>query len=326
MKAKRKRPKNRKPAKRNQRGLNRLIQTTEQLREEYETKYPFAVDYDAVSTPEGYPTFEEFVTDKEASRAYTKADPLWQYQKTTQLGPLAFQRWRGAKSSKDGLNYRLPYFVLPSSESYSAKDIKAARQAGDAGKVVGTAGLTTDMSQYKKGHRKFLEQRTTLDKIKGIPGSIAPIVNYITGGGASIGGRNIPEALGALWLGKSMSSIPKPSSQEAITAPQVANAIGSWMSMPAYMSSDVVVPTAGLKFNPFRRMSRTLKREARKDMKSLDEKLNTNSRQYEREEKKEKAKLERYMKLYEKRYGVRPTIPSNTMGSDFSKFQPGGNQ
>ena len=119
-----------------------------------------------------------------------------------------------------------------------------------------------------------------------------------------------------------MSSIPKPSSQEAITGPQVANAIGSWMSMPAYMSTDVVVPTAGLKFNPFRRMSRTLKREAKRDMRSLDKKLNTNSRQYERQEKKEKAKLERLMNLYEKRYGVRPTIPSNTMGSDFSKFQP----
>lgn len=309
-----KKPKNTKPAEKNQKGLDRLTRTIEQLREEYEAKYPFAQDYDKVSTPEGLPTFEEFIISKEAGRAYNQADPLWQYQKTSQLGPLAFQRWRGAKTSKDGKNYRTPYVVLPTSEAYSAKNIAAARTTGDAGKIVGTAGLTTDTSKYKEGHKKWLEQRTTLDKIKGIPGSIAPPANYVSGRGAAIGGRNIPEALGALWLGKSMSSIPKPSSQEAITGPQVANAIGSWMSMPAYMSSDVVVPTAGLKVNPFGKQSRALKKQASRDQKSLDKKLEKGSKYYERETAKEKSRLEDQMDLYEKRYGVRPVVESNTMG------------
>ena len=54
-----KRPSNNKPAEKNQKGLEKIQKAVEQLREEYESKYPFAQDYDAVQTPEGLPTFEE---------------------------------------------------------------------------------------------------------------------------------------------------------------------------------------------------------------------------------------------------------------------------
>jgi hypothetical protein len=312
MKAKKKPSKRQQPEK-NQKGFDKINKTIELLREEYEAKYPFAQDYDAIKTPEGLPTFEEFVLGKEAGRAYNEADPLWQYQKTSQLGPLAFQRWRGAQTSKDGKNYRAPYVVLPDSQSFSASQIAGARQAGDAGDVVGTAGLTTNLKGYKEGHRKWLENRTMLDKIKGIPGSVVPPANYVTGRGAAIGGRNIPEALNAYWMNKAFGKIPMPGEDKTISAPEVANVIGSFMSMPVLGSSDVVVPTAGLKMNPFGKQVRGLKKEARKDQKDLDKKLSKGSKYYERELNKEKSRLEDQMDLYEKRYGVRPTIESNTM-------------
>lgn len=308
-----KRPSNNKPAEKNQKGLDRIQKAVEQLREEYESKYPFAQDYDAVQTPEGLPTFEEFVLSKSAGRAYNEADPLYGYQKTTQLGPLAFQRWRGAKTSADGKNYRSPYVVLPDSQSFSSGQIAAARQAGDAGDVAGTAGLTTNLKGYKEGHRKWLENRTTLDKVKGIPGSIAPPANYLTGRGAAIGGRNIPEALNAYWMSKAFGKIPMPGEDKAISAPEVANVIGSFMSMPILGSSDVVVPTAGLKVNPFGKQVRALKKDARREGKQLDKKLAKGEKYYTRELEKEKSRLEDQMDLYEKRYGVRPTVQDNTM-------------
>jgi len=305
-------PKGKGPNK-NQKGLDRIEKTVEQLREEYEAKYPFAQDYDAVSTPEGLPTFEEFVLSKDAGRVYNEADPLWQYQKTSQLGPLAFQRWRGAQTSKDGKNYRTPYVVLPDSQSFSPSQIAVARQSGDAGDVVGTAGLTTNLKGYKEGHRKWLEQRSILDKIKGIPGSIAPPANYVTGRGAAIGGRNIPEALNAYWMSKAFGKIPMPGEDKAISVPEVANVIGSFMSMPILGSSDVVVPTAGLKVNPFGKQVRALKKDARRESKQLDKKLAKGEKYYTRELEKEKSRLEDQLDLYEKRYGIRPTVQDNTM-------------
>jgi hypothetical protein len=184
MKAKKKQPK-KKVAEKNQKGLDRISKTVEQLREEYEAKYPFAQDYDAIQTPEGLPTFEEFVLGKEAGRAYNEADPLWRYQKTSQLGPLAFQRWRGAQTSADGKNYRVPYYVLPSVVPTGDGPTVGTRLGSGVtanGKLTaGPEGLTGGFGKYKKGHRMYMEQRSLIDKVKGIPGSVLPPANYLTG-------------------------------------------------------------------------------------------------------------------------------------------------
>ena len=50
-----------KPAEKNNKGLSKIQSTVTRLRDEYEAKYPFAIDYGDVLTPEGMPTFEEFV-------------------------------------------------------------------------------------------------------------------------------------------------------------------------------------------------------------------------------------------------------------------------
>ena len=305
-------PKKKKKAEKNQKGLDRIQRTVKQLRDEYEAKYPFAQDYEAVKTPEGLPTFEEFVLGKTAGREYNEADPLWQYQKTSQLGPLAFQRWRGAKTSKDGKNYRTPYAVLPTAEAYSPKQISAARAQGEAGSVAGTAGLTTNTKAYKEGHKLWLENRSMLDKVKGIAGSIVPPANYVSGRGAAIGGRNIPEVLNAIWLAKAASAFDI-KGRKNVTTPQALNALAAGQSIPASLATDLVVPTAGLKLNPFGKQVRGLKREARKNEKKLDKKLARGEEYYTRELDKEKSRLEDQMDLYEKRYGERPILEDSTM-------------
>ena len=317
-------PKRNKKATKNKKGLAKIQKTVSKLREEYEAKYPFAVDYDEVNTPEGMPTFEEFINSKEAGRVYNTADPLWQYQKTTPMGVLAYQRWRGAKTSKDGKNYRTPYIATPTAESFSPSMISALRASGEAGDVAGTGGLTTNMDMYKEGHKKYLENRTTLDKIKGIAGSVVPPANYISGRGASLGGRNIPEAINAALLLKAFKGAPsKVLSGEDFTAKELATMGGSFMGIPVAGSTDVIVPTGGFKINPFSKAVRGLKKDAKKSNKKLDNKLSKGSKQYNIQLGKEKADFERQAKLYEKRYGFKPAIPEMTQGFRPAQYQAG---
>lgn len=314
-----------KPAKKNQKGLDRLQRTVEKLREEYEAKYPFAVDYDDVQTPEGLPTFEEFVNSKSAGRAYNEADPLWEYQKTSQLGPLAFQRWRGAQTSKDGKNYRTPYIALPSIVSTGMGAAVGAKGgagvAADGKMTLGPEGLTGGFGKYKEGHRRYMEQRSILDKIKGIPGSIAPPANYLTGRGASIGGRHIPKIAGAIPSAMLTKEILKDDGQSKIPLmfPWGAATAGAFANMP----TQLVVPTAGFKLNPFGKTARGLKKESRKSNKELDKRLERGTRYYDQQAEKEKANLEREASLYEKKYGTRPILPEQTMNYKPAPYIPG---
>lgn len=326
MKAKKKPSKN-KTAKKNQRGLDKLQKAVEQLREEYESKYPFAIDYDDVQTPEGLPSFEEFVLSKEANRAYNEADPLWKYQKTTQLGPLAMQRWRGSKTSKDGKNYRVPYYVPPSIVSTGDGPTTGTKMGSgvtaDGKLTLGPEGLTGGFSKYKKGHREYMEQRSMLDKIKGIPGSVVPPANYITGRGASIGGRRLPGLAGiipSVMLGKKILEADNANQNTIpLMAPWALATSGAFANLP----SQLVVPTAGVKANPFSKKSRSLKKQSRKDQNKLDKKLERGVEAYNRQLDIEKADFERQASLYEKKYGVKPYIPEMTAGFKASKYQPG---
>jgi len=320
-------PKKKKKATRNQKGLDKIQNTVEQLREEYESKYPFAVDYDAVETPEGLPSFEEFVLSKEANRAYNEADPLWKYQKTTQLGPLAIQRWRGSKTSKDGKNYRVPYYVPPSIVSTGDGPTTGTRMGSgvtaDGKLTLGPEGLTGGFSKYKQGHREYMEQRNLLDKVKGIPGSVLPPANYLTGRGASIGGRRLPGLAGivpSLLLGNKILEADNANQNTIpLMAPWALATSGAFANLP----SQLVVPTAGLKANPFSKESRLLKKQSRKDQNKLDKKLEGGVEAYNRQLDKEKADFERQASLYEKKYGVKPFIPEMTAGFKRASYEPG---
>ena len=320
-------PKRKKKATRNQKGLNKIQKTVEQLREEYESKYPFAVDYDAVETPEGSPSFEEFVLSKEANRAYNEADPLWKYQQTTQLGPLALQRWRNAKTSKDGKNYRVPYYVPPSIVSTGDGPTTGTKFGSgitaDGKLTLGPEGLTGGFSKYKQGHREYMEQRGMLDKVKGIPGSILPPANYVTGRGASIGGRYLPGLAGMVPFALMGKKVLEADQANQNTIPLMAPLGLSFSGGMLNSQSQLVVPTAGLKLNPFSKESRSLKKQSRKDQKKLDKKLESGVDAYNRELDKEKANFERQAALYEKKYGVKPFIPEMTAGFKASGYQPG---
>jgi hypothetical protein len=318
-------PKKKKPAEKNQRGLERLQRTVEQLRDEYEAKYPFAVDYDDVQTPEDLPTFQEFVNSKSAGRAYNEADPLWQYQKTSQMGPLAYQRWRGAKTSVDGKNYRVPYMTPLEVQKVSSKTTgtKLGSEVTADGKLtLGEYGLGgVGLDGYKDGHRKQMENRNFIDKVKGLPGTILPPLNMLSGGASASGGKNLTTAAFLASLAKT-GKIAYDNNEFSDIAPLaggLAASSGLFLTTP----SKAVVPTSGFMINPFGKAVRGLKRGSRKDQKELDKKLSRGTRFYEQEAEKEKANLEREASLYEKKYGVRPTLPNQTMSYKPAAYTPG---
>lgn len=319
-------PKKNKKAKRNQKGLDKLKRTVNQLRDEYEEKYPFAVDYEAVQTPEGLPTFTDFVLGKEASKAYTEADPLWEYQKTVDLPfGLQMQRWRGAQTSPDGKNYRLPYFtkLKPVATGHPpASGTKFGSGVSSDGKF--TTGIpyalgSPGYSGYKDGHRKYMEQRTLGDKIKGIPGSVVPPLNYLTGQGASVGGHKFLPALSLAGWGETLAYGAKP---DAKFLPLVARGYANQHFM-TLTPSKLVVPTAGIRVNPFNKESRLLEKQSRKEQEKLDKKLEKGVVAYNRQLDKEKADFERQAALYEKLYGFRPSIPEMTAGFRAAGYKPG---
>ena len=323
-------PKRNKPKKkgtRNQKGLQRIQRTVNQLRNEFEDKYPFAIDLDNVQVPEGLPSFTDFVLGKESNRAYNEVDPVYAYQKTVDLPfGLQLQRWRGKKTSPDGKNYRVPYFTaLKAVRTGQPKAVgnKFGAGIGSDGKF--TTGITHALgspgfSGYKDGHRKYMEQRSTVDKVKGIAGSILPPLNYLTGQGASIGGQKFLPALSiAGWA----NTLKYGASEDAKFLPLAARGISNF-EFQRLTPSKLVVPTAGIRMNPFGKAVRGLKREARKDEKKLDKRLLKGTSEYDKQLEKEKANFERQALLYEKKYGFKPEIPDFTAGFRAVSPQPTG--
>lgn len=319
-------PKKKKTAEKNQRGLERLKKTVEQLREEYEAKYPFAVDYDDVQTPEGLPTFEEFVNSKSAGRTYNEADPLYGYQKTTQLGPLAYQRWRGSQTSKDGKNYRTPYMTPLEVQKVSSKTTGTKLGSGvtAGGKLTlgeyGIGGVGLD--GYKEGHRKQMENRNFVDKAKGLAGTIFPPLNILSGGASASGGRNLTKAAFLASLAKT-GKIAYDNNEFSDIAP-LAGGLAASSGLFATIPSKAVIPTSGFMINPFGKAVRGLKKESRKDQKKLDKKLSRGTKYYDQQAEKERANLEREASLYEQKYGVRPTLPDQTMNFKPAAYTPTG--
>jgi hypothetical protein len=297
-------------AARHELGFNKLLKATSTARDQYEDEYGFAIDYDEIQTPEGLPSFSEFVDEREAGRAYGEADPLWKYTKTTQLPfGLAWQRWRGAKTSFDQKNYRAPYMTPLVSVSDAAG--AGLGEGGNYGvRGTGTAG-------YKTGHRKQMEDRTFLQKLKALPGTILPPLNILSGGASASGGQYL---MTLPWLASMYYTGKATAEGETGNVPKAA--AGAIASMATFYptQSRVVIPTGGFKRNPYNRGVRAIRREARRENESIDAKLERGSMAYERLSEKEKRAFERNARLYEKKYGFLPTIPSNTMSPTTSPY------
>lgn len=321
-----KRNKPKKRATRNQKGLQRIQRTVNKLRNEFEEKYPFAVDYDAVQVPEGLPSFTDFVLGKESNRAYNEVDPAYAYQNTVDLPfGLQLQRWRGKKTSPDGKNYRVPYFTALKSMRSGMPKVKGSKLgAGISTDGKFTTGIThvlgsPNFSGYKKGHKKYMEERSTVDKVKGIAGSVFPPLNYLTGQGASIGGQKFLPALSLAGWG---NTLKYGLSKDAKFLPLAARGLANQQFM-TLTPSKLVVPTAGIRMNPFGKAVRSLKRDAKKDEKKLDKRLLKGTSEYDKQLEKEKANFERQALLYEKNYGFKPEIPEMTQGFRPAQYQAG---
>ena len=319
-------PKRNKKATKNKKGLAKIQKAVSKLREEYEAKYPFAVDYDEVNTPEGMPTFEEFVNSKEAGRKYNEADPLYGYTKTTQLPlGLAFQRWRGSKTSKDGKNYRVPYMTPLEVQKIGTKavDNKLGAAVDSSGKfTLGEFGVGgVGLAGYKDGHRKQMEGRNFIDKAKGLAGTIFPPLNMLSGGASASGGRNLTKAAFLAALAKT-GKIAYDNDEFSDVVP-LAGGLGASGGLFTAIPSKAVIPTAGFMLNPYNKAVRGLKKGAKKDEKKLDKKLLKGTSEYDKQLEKEKANFERQALLYEKKYGFKPAMPEMTQGFRAAQYQAG---
>ena len=120
--------------------------------------------------------------------------------KMVDLGPLMFERWLGRKSSEDGVNYRAPYYRPGDPNAEMANIMQSGRTtAGSFMETTGTPkGELADDStvrKYKPAHKEFQANKGTVKDILGTIGSVFPPANFLLQGGASIGGRQIPEAI-----------------------------------------------------------------------------------------------------------------------------------
>lgn len=298
-------------AARHELGFNKLLKATSTSRDKYEDQYDFAIDYDEIQTPEGLPSFGDFVDERDAAMKYGEADPLWKYTKTTQLPfGLAYQRWRGAKTSYDQKNYRSPYMTPLVSVSDAAG--AGLGEGGNYGvRGTGTAG-------YKTGHRKQMEDRTLLEKVKALPGTILPPLNILSGGASASGGQYL---MTLPWLASMYYTGKAAGEGETGNVPKAAAGFAASAATFYPTQSRVVIPTGGFMRNPFNKAAREIKREAREESEKVGERIDRRGqKEVTRMSEKEKKAFDRYAKLYEKKYGFLPTIPSNTMSPGTSTY------
>ena len=333
-------PKKTYSASRNEKQLRKIFEAVEQDREQLEEKYDFMIDYDKVETPEGKPTFEEFVLGKTAAKEYNKADPLWKYTKMSSLGPISYQRWRGARTSKDGKNYRVPYFIPPGEFQLgqsAAGNVGVGAPVDKKGRFVNTSPgwVGAGLEGRKKGHRIQLENRNVWEWLRATPGSLGLTpLNYLGGGASASGGAMIPGALGwsaviapAVAMGGEAKKMAT-GRDNAVT--RITGKIGDQSGNPAayagllsipsiwsYLNaSSMSIPTGGFMRTPFKPQIRKYKKESKQYQEKMDRNLSRSEKSgekyYDIYSNKERKNFERQAKLYEKKYGYLPKLPEFT--------------
>jgi len=344
MKAKKKDPP------KSKRGEKRIQRAVQQRREKLREAAPevYTDLSEAYETPEGLPSLEEFAVQRDVDRAYGEAHPMEGATKMVDLGPLMFERWLGRKSSEDGVNYRAPYYRaanITENPDISPEIVRKATGESNFG-----GGYRNDVvSKYKKSHKEHQEDKTTLDKVRGAIGSLFPPANVILAGGASLGGRNIPEALAAPVGAAAFIPMYNMLKRESNTGQQPAQgqiigegvmdaglgALGTFgggygvFGKGIYQggAGDLVVPTPGIGLNPFAREAREIKKETRQDLKKIrDAKsrdMEGKSGRMDAITKRETADVDRMIRLYEKKYGVKVNR-KETAPTTYQSFMGGG--
>jgi hypothetical protein len=327
------------------RGEQKLRRAVEQRREKLREAAPdiYSNLADAYQTPEGLPTLEEFAVQRDVDRAYGEAHPMQGATKMVDLGPLMFERWLGKKQSADGVNYRAPYFRGGDPNAEFANITQSGRTtAGSFMETFATPkGELADDStvrKYKPAHKEFQANKGLAKDVLGTIGSVFPPANFLLQGGASIGGRQIPEAIAfpaaaalaarALKTGDRDRTTVGESNEDAIegVGPMAAG-LGLGAITAAGTLGDVVVPTSGVGLNPFNRERRQIKKETREDVrkiKTADTKSmagKTGSK--DALIKREAADVDRLIRLYEKKHGVK-VARKQPEPTTYQSFMSGG--
>ena len=322
-------------------------------RDKLSEKYGFTQDYNQVKTPEGLPTFLDFMTHRESEEAYEEALPLEDYQNTYMFGNLAYQNWKGKKTSPDGKNYKSPYWAMTTLKMKDKGKIDGLTIAGDS--VNDYDATVNRFGNYKPGHRIEKKDNTTLDKIKQGIGNFFPPANILLAGGASTGGKNIDEAAMVAYGIKQYSDLYKIEKRQSDIWDWMVNNVGNGADVN---SSDFGNPD----LNPFLDEYRSLEKQHGKKLPQtvlagtpslllangadktdgavvptpgfMLNPLNKRYRQQKRANKKElrtaeerynsgreqytvnksNKELQKNLQRYFDEYGITPTVENNTIG------------
>ncbi len=309
-------------------------------------RYGWAPNYRDAELPEDrnrddLPAFYDFVTRARAEDLYNEALPLDDYTTTYNLGPLSLQRWKNAKQSPDGVNYRMPYWA---SEKY-----KKSGESVDLGKARASAGINLGDEQndvldqvkfgnYKLGHQKEKLDNTLLDKARQSIGAVFPPANTVLAGGASTGGKYLDEIAQLAYAAKTYGDVYKQEKSMLELEDQIQNAnpgdvaalqeqynkvregyVGNVTEAMGggttagilgigglFETDGLVIPTAGLMRNPLQKAYKQEKKDFKKTLEDADERYASNREEYLMQ--KSQRELDRYLDAYEEEYGVRPVF------------------
>lgn len=309
-------------------------------------RYGWAPNYRDAELPEDrnrddLPAFYDFVTRARAEDLYNEALPLDDYTTTYNLGPLSLQRWKNAKQSPDGVNYRTPY--------WASGKWKKSGESIDMGKTRANAGVNLGDEQndiieevrfgnYKLGHQKEKLDNTLLDKFRQSLGSVFPPANTILAGGASTGGKNIDEVAQLAYAAKTYSDLFKQEKIMSDISDQIRDASSAdrpalvdqynqaseghtgkmaeatWFAPTAALlglgglsrTDGLVIPTAGIMRNPLQKAYKQEQKKFKKTLEDADERYESNREEYLMQ--KSQRELDRYLDAYEEEYGVRPVF------------------
>jgi hypothetical protein len=344
MKAKKKDPP------KSKRGEKRIQRAVEQRRERLREAAPevYTNLSEAYETPEGLPSLEDFAVQRDVNRAYGEAHPMEGATKMVDLGPLMFERWLGRKSSEDGVNYRAPYYRAGDPNAEMANIMQSGRTtAGSFMETTATPkGELADDStvrKYKPAHKEFQANKGTVKDILGTIGSVFPPANFLLQGGASIGGRQIPEAIafpaaaalamkGIRTGDRDRTTVGEGNEDAMAGIGPMAAGLGLGAVTAAGTLGDAVVPTSGIGLNPFMREARQIRKETKKDVKKIAEAksrdMEGKSGRMDAITKRETADVDRLIRLYEKKHGVKvkrketePTTYQSFMGGGIMKVK-----
>jgi hypothetical protein len=309
-------------------------------------RYGWAPDYRDAELPEDrnrddLPSFYDFVSRQRVESLYDKALPLDDYTTTYNLGPISLQRWKNAKQSPDGVNYRTPYYATGKWKK-TGENVTMGKTRANAGVNLGDEQNDiideVRFGNYKLGHQKEKLDNTLLDKFRQTPGSVFPPANTLLAGGASTGGRHIEDIAAMAYAAKTYNDLYKQEKTMVGISDQIQDASAAdrpalvdqynqasegyvskvgeatWFAPMAAIlgggglsrTDGLVIPTAGIMRNPLQKAYKQQEKKFKKTLEDADERYESDREDYLVQ--KSQRELDRYLDAYQEEYGIRPVF------------------